>query len=186
MIENEFKLMLTEEQYNSVLAMFGWDKTFVQTNYYYDTAELSLSEQHVTCRVRTIGDKFYLQMKLPTGRDYSRVELSRELEKLPEELSAAELNSLAERGDFPNVSKLGSLTTTRSVYHFEGGEIDLDKSEYFGITDYELEIEFTDENSARQVLSEITEKLGIKPQSDVCKGKIHRFLAAVPTRHGRI
>lgn len=177
MVENEFKLMLTEEQYNQILSMYDWDKQINQTNYYYDNDSLSLTEKRITCRVREIGDEYFLQMKFLADKDYSRIELEKKLSELPEVLSGEQLSELAEQSGFPSVKKLGALTTFRSVKHFDGAEIDLDKSTYFGKTDYELEIEFTDEAAARQLLSQITEKLNVIPMGDVCIGKKGRFMA---------
>ena len=37
MIENEFKVILTREQYETLLSFYKWDKVIEQTNYYYDT-----------------------------------------------------------------------------------------------------------------------------------------------------
>lgn len=178
MVENEFKVMLNREQYETLRSFYDWDKVIEQTNYYYDTAELTLSDRHVTCRVRKIGGDCFLQIKLPNGRDYSRIELEKKLgAEVPEELSADLLNALAgERSELPDVRLLGALSTTRGVKRFEGAEIDLDKSEYFGKTDYELEIEFTDEATARALMAQCTETAGLTKSGDVCAGKIRRFL----------
>lgn len=174
MIENEFKIMLTENQYEELLALYDF-KTIVQTNHYYDTEDLQMSARHITVRVRELGGKFFLQMKLPTEVNFSRVELSRELEKLPETLSGKELTDLS--GTVcPSVKRIGTLKTTRGIWKFDGGELDLDRSEYFDKTDYEMEIEFTDERSALAVLSKITQKLGVSSNPDVCIGKVKRFI----------
>ena len=178
MVENEFKVMLSEEQFNTVKAMFAWDKCVKQTNYYFDTEELSLVGAHITCRVRRIGEQHFLQMKLPNGEAYSRIELEQCLgESLPERLSAQQLNELCNRNDMPDVALIGSLDTERYVKDMGGAEIDLDKNCYFGVTDHELEIEFTDEAAARALLGLIRTKAGIEPSADVCLGKVHRFLA---------
>lgn len=178
MVENEFKLMLTEEQYTKLYSMYGWDKEYTQTNYYFDTPSLELISSHVTCRVRYVGGEYYLQMKLPNGEDYSRIELEQKLgDALPYKLTAGELKELSGRDDMPDVGLIGELRTLRSIKRFKGAEIDLDKSSYFGKTDYELEIEFTDEATARKLLSELTQAAGIEAASDVCLGKIHRFIA---------
>ena len=182
MIENEFKIMLNKAQYEKLLEIYDF-KTIVQVNHYYDTDDLQMSERHITVRVRELDGKCFLQMKLPTGVDHSRVELSQELDSLPETLGAEELTALS-GAECPDVTRLGALKTTRSVWKFDGGEIDLDRSEYFNKTDYELEIEFTDEQAARAVLSEVTEKLGIGIGSDVCTGKIRRFLEEYKKRRG--
>ena len=174
MIENEFKIMLTKEQYEKLSEIYDF-KTIVQVNHYYDTDDLQMSARHITVRVRELDGRFFLQMKLPTGVEHSRVELSRELESLPETLSAKELTGLS-GVECPAVKHIGTLKTTRSIRQFDGGEIDLDRSEYFDKTDHELEIEFTDEHAARAMFSEITELLGVSPGADVCTGKVRRFL----------
>lgn len=178
MIENEFKIMLDKERYEKLLNLYEWNEVIDQTNHYYDNESLLLSELHITCRVREIAGKFFLQMKFPGAAEYSRVELEEPLDALPEEIDADKALQPHPHGHpmLPKVKRLGSLKTTRNVYRFEGGEIDLDKSEYFGKTDYELEIEFTDEKSARKVLDEIRTKLCIEPNSEVCAGKMRRFM----------
>lgn len=176
MIENEFKLMLTFEQYNKLLSLYDWDKTIFQTNHYYDTDELQLSKMHITCRVRETKNGCFLQMKFPAAREFSRVELEKPLDSLPETLSSGELLCPEGFDKLPDVKRLGALSTTRSVKQFDGAELDLDRSEYLDKTDFELEIEFTDEAAARSLLGEIAEKLNIQPGSDVCTGKVRRFL----------
>ena len=178
MVENEFKVMLTEEQFDKIKSMFAWNKRIEQTNFYYDTAELSLIAAHITCRVRRIGEEHFLQMKLPNGAEHSRIELEKPLGKeLPQRLSASELNELAGRDDLPDVTLLGELSTTRYVKDYGGAEIDLDESRYFGKADRELEIEFTDEALARALLGELRKNAGLQQSGDVCLGKVHRFIA---------
>lgn len=178
MIENEFKVMLTEEQYNKIHSIYDWDKEHEQTNYYYDTPELQLISAHITCRVRLIDGEYLLQMKLPNGAAYSRRELEQRLGgELPEKLNAHQLTALSGVEALPDVSLIGELSTLRSVKRLDGAEIDLDKSTYFGKTDYELEIEFTDEATARCILSLIADEVGLTIGADVCYGKVHRFIA---------
>ncbi len=177
MIENEFKLMLNENQYKNLCEKFVWDEKISQINYYFDTENLSLSERGITCRVREISGEFFLQLKMPTGVDFSRVELEKKLEFLPEKIDGKTLENLAENSCFPDVKMLGDLQTNRFVKRFDGAEIDLDESKYFGKTDYEIEIEFTDENSAKSLLKKVLEIIGENsPKELVCKGKIRRFL----------
>ena len=174
MIENEFKIMLTKEQYEKLFEIYDF-KTIVQVNHYYDTDDLQMSARHITVRVRELDDKFFLQMKLPANAEFSRVELEKELDGVPEILAGFVLTAVFDV-DCPELKHIGTLKTTRSIWKFDGGELDLDRSEYFDKTDYELEIEFTDEQAARGMLSDITERLGITPSSDVCPGKVRRFL----------
>lgn len=176
MVENEFKVMLTKEQYEKIFSLFKYDKIIEQVNYYYDTDNLKLSELHITCRVREIKGEFFLQIKLPNGAEHSRIELERKLTSLPEKISSEELDSLSGKTDLPDVKLLGKLSTNRAVKHFDGCELDLDRSGYFGKTDYELEVEFTDETAARELLKKIRAETGIVSSSDVCPGKVRRFL----------
>lgn len=177
MIENEFKIMLSEAQYALLRDFYEWDDVISQTNHYFDTDELDLRARHITCRTREIAGDYFLQLKLPTDEIFSRVELEKKLDFLPTEIIGEELRKLAENVDFPNVKRLGSLRTNRLVKRFHGAEIDLDESEYFGKTDYELEIEFTDENAARKLLADVLDIIGENRSEDVvCKGKIQRFI----------
>lgn len=177
MIENEFKVILDKNQYEILLKSHKWDKEISQTNHYFDTDDLSLSARHITCRVREISGEFFLQLKLPTGVNFSRVELEKKLDFLPEKIDGKTLETLAENVDFPDVKRLGALSTKRLVKRFDGAEIDLDESRYFGKTDYEIEIEFTDENAARKLLENVRNLIGESASnSEVCTGKIRRFL----------
>lgn len=184
MIENEFKIMLTKEQYEAVYGLYSWDSEMDQVNSYYDDEKLTCSNAHVTVRVRSVGGRYLLQMKLPAEQSgngaVSRIELEQELNGIPETLSGGILKSLS-GVDLPDVNLLGTLTTFRSVKHFPGVEIDLDRSSYFGRTDYELEIEYTDEAAAEDLLSEITAKVQIDRSAPVT-GKIRRFLAEYKKR----
>ncbi|HBJ25498.1 MAG TPA: hypothetical protein DDY65_05690, partial [Ruminococcaceae bacterium] len=76
----------------------------------------------------------------------------------------------------PDVKLLGALCTFRSVKRFPGAEIDLDRSEYFGRTDFELEVEYTDESAAEAILAKISAKVHLDRNAPVT-GKIRRFLA---------
>ena len=177
MIENEFKVILDKNQYEILSKSYKWDKEISQTNHYFDTDDLSLSARHITCRVREISGEFFLQLKLPTGVNFSRVELEKKLDFLPEKIDGKTLETLAENLDFPDVKRLGALSTKRLVKRFDGAEIDLDESRYFGKTDYEIEIEFTDENTARELLENVRNLIGESTSnSEVCTGKIRRFL----------
>ena len=177
MIENEFKVILNKIQYDILVKSYKWDKEISQTNHYFDTDDLSLSAQHITCRVREIEGEFFLQLKLPTGVNFSRVELEKKLDFLPEKIDGKTLEKIAENVKFPDVKKLGTLCTKRLVKRFDGAEIDLDESRYFGKVDYEIEIEFTDENAARKLLEDVRNLIGESAsESEVCTGKIRRFL----------
>lgn len=176
MIENEFKIMLSEEQYKQLLDGFAWDETILQTNHYFDTDDLSLSAQRITVRVREIDGEFYLQMKLPTDKEFSRIEIEQKVDGLFENIWGPALSAFSGVDGLPSVKRIGKLFTKRLVKRFDGAELDLDMSEYFTKRDYEAEIEFTDESKARELLGKIRDMIGENGTNEVCKGKIRRFL----------
>lgn len=142
-IEREIKISLTKEQYNTAEKLFQWGKIIEQTNFYYipqqDTGMTSI-------RVRQIGEKYFLQLKAPiseNGALHVKKEYEQQLDSLPEKLTAQELSQLV-GSDFPAADLAGSLNTQRKLCtDFDHVEICLDKSEYLGLTDYELELEYT-------------------------------------------
>lgn len=179
MIENEFKIMLTEAQYNAIHAMYSWDSEKQQVNSYYDSADLECSARHITVRVRSVSGRYYLQMKLPAEQvgngAVSRIELEQQLDSIPQSLNSETLKKLS-GAELPEVNLLGTLTTFRSVKKVPGAEIDLDRSDYFGKTDYELEVEYTDESAAEAIIAQITSSVPLDRNAPVT-GKIRRFLA---------
>ena len=107
--------------------------------------------------MRQIGEKYFLQLKAPiseNGALHVKKEYEQQLDSLPEKLTAQELSQLVGR-DFPAADLAGSLHTQRKLCtDFDHVEICLDKSEYLGLTDYELELEcryHTGESGNRQV-----------------------------------
>ncbi len=188
MIEREFKAMLSEEQYEKLLSLYEWDRVILQTNHYYDTSDLLLTQRHITCRVRVIEGESLLQVKLPAGEDFERVELEKNIGgTVPDVISADTLSTLAKGycTDLPEARRLGALFTERRVKRLDGAEIDLDKSSYFSKTDYELEIEFTDESIARSLFDELKSYAGIVAEGDICIGKVRRFLLEYEARSGK-
>ena len=54
MIENEYKVMLSKEEYDRVKAVYQWDSVINQVNYYYDTTDFYLRRNDITFRIREI------------------------------------------------------------------------------------------------------------------------------------
>lgn len=65
MVENEYKCLLTSEQYNTIKKklqdMFLY-KSFIQVNYFYDTNKYELNEDHMTLRVRQKENELQIQL----------------------------------------------------------------------------------------------------------------------------
>ena len=193
MIENEFKIMLSKEQYDAIHTLYSWDSEVEQVNWYYDSESGELSGRHITCRVRTLGGRFYLQVKLPAHENssgaVSRIELERELTSIPEFISGQELSEFSGAAGLPDVKLLGSLSTYRSVKRFNGAEIGTqlaDVSVDGALCTVVLSEEFaacdTDEASAQAVIFEIEQQVTLDRKAPVT-GKIRRFLAEYQKNH---
>ena len=160
-IEREIKISLTQEQYKTAEKLFQWGKIIEQTNFYYipqrDSGMTSI-------RVRQIGDRYFLQLKAPISEN-GALHVKKEY--------AQELSQLVGR-DFPAADLAGSLHTQRRLCtDFDHVEICLDKSEYLGLTDYELELEYTADYPEKPL--EILKNAGIT-QGEAVIGKYARFM----------
>ena len=175
MTETELKSMLTKEQYAIINAVFNWDDEKTQINSYYISPDNILKKHGITFRVRTINDEHIIQIKKHSGRN-GALQISEEsefpIESIPDEFREDEVFKFC--GIKVQASLIGDLKTIRkSVFFADGVEVCLDKSEYLGTTDYEIEIEYT--SPIPQELLDILYNEGVtfdKP----CTGKFSRFM----------
>lgn len=145
MMELEKKLLLTKEEYEYLLEHFGRNSSHKenpivkQTNYYFDTDNFAMNKQHITCRIRLKGGKYKGTMKVHTENSDNSAEITIEVR-----------NGLGDNGFIDMGLKLqGELVTERcTIIQNEMCEVVLDKNEFLGSTDYELEIEYAPEYEA--------------------------------------
>lgn len=140
--EIEFKTALTEESYHDLLEKFNLgDNVFLQTNYYFDTANLDLNKDLIVLRIRKKNNRYKITMKSQSEHEAfeNHVFLSEE-----KALSMIENGfNTSEFFDSINldVTFQASLDNWRvSTPHFEN-ILFLDRCDYHGVTDYELEYE---------------------------------------------
>ena len=178
MLEQEYKKLLTREQYEEVLKTFAWDDDYDQINIYYGEDECGDKPGRPTVRIRSKKGHMMLEAKVPKGASDKAVKVSeeyaREIACVPYVLSGEELSDLTGIADMGERHILGLLATNRKTNHeYEGCEIALDRNEYSGMTDYEIEIEFETE-----LPKELLAKLDFL-SIDITKrtvGKYRRFL----------
>lgn len=172
MLEKEVKIMLTEEEYERCKGLFDFGAPLRQVNNYYYSRKCS--ERGISVRVREVGGEVLLQVKVPVSTEGSlavREELEKKLHFVPERIGAETLEEVCGVAD--SAVRRGSLETRRSICKTGDTEICLDKNTYLGVTDYEIELEYTGEYP-KQLLDRLAEA-GItadKPQ----KSKLGRFL----------
>lgn len=146
MIEREWKGLINKEQYEKLLKKINWDKEIRMNNYYYMDSKFILEDENICVRVREIDEKKVLQIKRGIASS-ENIFLSEEreinIENIPELLEEAIINR--EFGlNIHDLKLIGFLQTTRMVKMENGNEFCLDKCDYLGMTDYELEIEFVE------------------------------------------
>ena len=173
MLEKEVKIMLTEEEYERCGGLFEFGAALRQVNNYYYSPKCA--ERGISVRVREVGGEVLLQVKIPVSTEGSlavREELERKLHFVPERIGPETLDEVCGVADEAVLQ--GSLETWRRICRLDGVEICLDRNEYLGVTDYEIELEYTGEYP-----QELIDKLaaaGIaadKPQ----RSKLGRFLS---------
>lgn len=170
-IEIEAKVLINEDDYNRVLKFYKKEELqkVTQLNYYIDTDDLLLKQFGIGLRVRQ-KDFFVLNMKAP---------LQEGLLEKKESISEKEFDNFKNNGVFPNgsiknlllmfgvdISKLKIQTTLKTerivIENFSDDEVfAIDKNYYNGLIDYELELEGTSLERAKNSLKEKCEELNI-------------------------
>ncbi|MBQ7186212.1 MAG: CYTH domain-containing protein [Ruminococcus sp.] len=172
MLEKEVKILLTEKEYLILKEAFRFSAEIMQRNNYYRSEQCA--EKRISVRVREAAGKCLLQVKKPVGDRGSlavREELEREISGVPQVIPSELLKELC--GVEDDAVFIGSLTTRRLLcYDHENVELALDRSEYLGCVDHELEAEYTGDYPAK--LMERIAALGIDI-SRPAAGKYSRF-----------
>lgn len=188
MIENEFesRLIIPFDKYqlllNKYLDLFPNTKSIVQTNFYFDTDEQNIIKSGSVLRIRVIeetnkiqitykqagknGDKEFTQFL--TSKE--QVSTIRNTEIFPD---GDAINALNENGYSGNqFSYCGEIKTTRYEFHEKDGLVVLDKNEFSGTIDYNLEVESNSKEAAIKMVKELCDEFGIVYKSDdVSKSK---------------
>ncbi len=183
-IEIEAKVLLRKEDYEKLISLFPNEKGYAQTNYYIDSEERILAKEGIALRVRLKNGAYEMTLKTP---------LSEGLLEKNCPLSEEEFIAL-QKGLFPSkdiarfltmldidVSKLKiltSLTTYRIDVHYRDGLLSIDRNEYSGKTDYEVELEYNHLDGAQKVLKSLLNENNIPCEFSKAT-KVHRAMKAI-------
>ncbi|MCH5159614.1 MAG: CYTH domain-containing protein [Clostridiales bacterium] len=181
-IEQELKMALNEREYNILLDV-GQVEPQLQTNYYF---RYKAMPNDMMIRLRRKGDQYLLCYKQRLSHQ-NGVAVSDEREC---EVSKDFAHSLCNRGitqeeakdllgvDVPSDLQLvGSMDTYRAKFQIEQWTLELDKNEYAGIVDYELECENLYVEQLEKLKNYLFYAYGIIFRHS--KPKIQRFLLAL-------
>ncbi|MEF9967519.1 MAG: DJ-1/PfpI family protein [Longicatena sp.] len=138
-LEIEYKVLLTEEEFNLLLDSYPNHELISQTNYYFDTTP-SLKERRMGCRIRKIDNKFIFTLKIKQSNGHQEIEFPISRFDINEPL----IQECFVKYDIVNPRCVGELHTYRHLVQLSHAELCIDKNEYNGITDYEVEYELKD------------------------------------------
>ena len=167
-VEIEYKNMLTKQEYERLLSLYGGIQpiTWTQTNYYADTHDLKLKKNKSALRIRELPDKTECTLKTPyknhlmeTTIPLDKADAQRMIQSDALILSEKMIQLLSEMEiHVKDLSFLASLSTERFELQKENCLIVLDKSIYGTKQDFELEIEATNEEEGIQFFNEFLTK----------------------------
>ena len=193
-VEKEFesRVMLTDDEYLNIVSHYMKlypNHHFLQNvNDYLDTSDLFLRSKHITLRIRTINDvrsELTLKIKGSNGD----VEIN-------DDISFKEKETLIKDRVFPegNVKRyllslpkplseyknIVSLYNRRLEIEHDNHLLVIDKNEYNGIIDYNLEIETKEDiNLSNKLLSEYIQKFSLSFGQQKYSGKATRAINSV-------
>ena len=167
-IEIEAKALVSAEDYRKLVKEFNSFPRFVQTNYYIDSEDRILTKEGIALRIREKQGSYELTLKTPLSQGV--------LEKnVP--ISMNEFAALRDEGEFPKgdtarfltmldidvkaLKILTSLSTERIEFEYEGGLLSIDRNQYSGKVDYEVEFEYNNVAGAEKILAELLNRYGI-------------------------
>ena len=183
MTELEKKVLLTKDEYDYLMEHFSHNDSaplnpiVKQINYYYDTDDLSMNQQDITCRIRLKGGKYKGTMKKHSFDSDFSTEIDMDIQ------NGLEDNAFTTMG----LKLQGELVTERCIIlEDEVCEVVLDKNEYLGYTDYELEIEYNEafEHYAERILNIMIDSLVHNSKSDSAQHTYNQ-IQQVPSKSKR-
>lgn len=179
-IEIEFKNLLTVSEFETLLKKFHLSEEdfFYQANHYYDTIDFKLKSLKSALRIREKNGKFELTLKTPTEDNIGLLEINQNLASIPANLGeittgavVAKLNSMGISTS--ELRTFGTLATYRTEFHYKSGLLVLDKSEYLGVTDYEVEFEVPEYTQGEVDFKNFLHEVRIERRET--KNKVRRF-----------
>ena len=183
-LEIELKTLLKKDEYNHLKDQFTGVTPVLQKNYYIETPNFELREKKVAMRIRTFEDWAELTLKVPQSIGNMEYNQKLQLKDAENYLSKEELpqglvlDELVKHGiQNKKWQVLGCLTTLRYEMKTDIGLMALDESQYFDMTDYELELEVDDHEQGRQDFQQFLEKNQISYQK--APSKLVRFVKSM-------
>lgn len=181
-LEIEYKNLLTEDEYKRLRQAFDMEQQepFLQINHYFETSDLQLKANQSALRIREKENTWVLTLKEPHPEGL--LETNELLDPKdadtwlkngfgPSEEVEVRLKDMGI--DVEQLHYLGQLTTNRIEKKVRNGLLVLDKSQYLGVIDYELEFEVQEKRRGYQDFENLLKEYEISKRET--PNKIERF-----------
>lgn len=184
MIERELKRIIHFDTYKSIWCVFNWDVVKTQINYYYDVFPFEKSKK-MTIRIRSVDNLYKLQIKSACQNSYiEKIEFEEKVPRVFPFISSEKIRAVSGL-HYDDVFLIGALVTKRHIHQWSDSiTICLDKNEYLGTIDYELEIEY--EKDVTSELLTLLSEHGIRFDDEKQIGKYSRYMKRCYSMRGNI
>lgn len=169
-IEIEIRANLTKEEYELIVHHFSNLTSYSQINYYIDDSKFSFSNNNHGLRIREKEGKFELTLKNKINDNYLEIN---------QKITEKDKENLRKPGYFPrgeiydflvnelsinplNLYIICELKTTRLDIEYKGTTISLDKNEYLGEIDYDIECEANKNSDVKDTLIKFLSSFNIQ------------------------
>lgn len=185
-LEIEYKSLLSLAEYDQLKRLFTHITPVRQTNHYLDSPDFKLRRKKLALRIRTFDKDAEMTLKVPQEVGNIEYNIALTLDEAHQLLDARDITCgstdlseicdlLQERDvNLSEITLIGSLTTIRYEQELAIGLCALDKNDYLGHTDFELELEVEDNVQGKKDFFDFLEKNHIEYRFS--KSKVVRFL----------
>lgn len=175
-IEKEYKILVTKEQFDSLMCLYDDYEVIDQLNVYYDTCDGRMKELRGGMRIRSIGNRYIFTIKFKHPEGHLELEKEVSSDCIEDIMSDCEIQSwFHEYGlNFPLV-EIGRLRTIRHLHRSEVAELCFDVNEYNGMIDYEIEYEYIKEHDGLTIFQQLLSHVNVVYKKN-CISKIGRTL----------
>ncbi|MCE4955723.1 CYTH domain-containing protein [Macrococcoides caseolyticum] len=180
-LEIEFKNLIDYPTYDHLkTTLFENAPLITQTNFYIDTKQFGLKDNHCALRIRDNGYQQVMTLKVP--QSVGIMEYSGEIDEqiidedliiqdyIPENI-LSELEKMAITVNDLHV--FGALSTERREIDYKGGLLVLDASFYLDTSDYEIEYEVHDYTEGEKIFNQFLSENKIEVRDTI--SKVQRF-----------
>lgn len=171
-IEIEYKVMVDKQGFEKLeefLDNLYKYKTYIQTNYYYDTDNLAVKNKGLSLRIRYIENENKYISTLKEKVNEARVEYENIIENNDIKLLDNETKTILENNkiEINKIKQVAYLKTIRKEYNYNDCLMCLDYNVYYNQEDYEIECESDDMKKSKNLIIHLLNMLNIKYQESV-------------------